>query len=150
MLFEEDSIIRISITAKEYDRGKVGIAYVIAILLFCVSGCSTTDLKYGALSGMQHALVAADEDCGNDNLRYQAVDWLVKGVNDLKHRQRFLDKGSDDYHQLRGMLRELTYITERRISGEAHLCLKIARARKVTDEFIAIEISLAMQEKGSL
>lgn len=107
--------------------------------ILLVSSCTSmkSELKDGTLFSMQDALIAAEKNCTNSNLRIKALDWSIRGVKDLEHRQRFLRQDSDEYYEVRDMLRTLSSITQRRVSNQRTLCDKISSARRATDEFIA-------------
>jgi len=120
----------------------------IATVMVCAtifSACSVTnDLKYGKLYTMHESLHNASQNCLEDrDRRNLAVNWAVYGIQDLYDSKGYMDKDSDEYLQVKQLIRQLKLVTSRRNSDTKTLCDNIHQAASATQKFFAETVASA-------
>lgn len=115
----------------------IGLSAIIALTSGCNTMMSSLDnVKYGKLYTMQESLELAAKECNAQN-RTNALNWALIGYQDLDNSRDYLEKGSQEYHEVRNLMRNLSMISSRRISDTQKLCSNIAIVSSISKSFLA-------------
>ncbi len=119
------------------------LAKLVALIAIIItaSGCNTMtssldNIKYGKLYTMQQSLQVASAECTEVN-RQNALNWAVIGYQDLDQSRNYIDRNSQEYQEVRAMMRNLSVLSSRRNNDANKLCHNISIVAGLTKDFLA-------------
>jgi len=115
----------------------IGLISTIILMSGCNTMMSSLDtIKYGKLYTMQESFEIAAHDCNSQN-RTNALNWAMIGYQDLNNSRDYLEKNSQEYRDVRNLMRDLSTIASRRIDDTEKLCSNIAIISNASKHFLA-------------